>query len=214
MDGIEKDSLAVNADERRLDQGLLFLMATLLIYYLIHLAITLSPLQATGGVTASIAPVAWMLGAAMGWAARRGRDSDYFMTAGRWSRRTGVAAIVAGLILAVGADLGAAASAEFREAGAAYHAAIGMVLLAPFAEEFLFRGILLDLLVSRFGRTGAVVQVSGLFAFMHLPQGIFIQMFLFSVILCLVTVKTRHILVSCGIHFAWNLTVFIHHLTA
>lgn len=47
---------------------------------------------------------------------------------------------------------------------------VGAVIIAPITEEVLYRGLVLGVLLSRFGVLSAIVIMTGLFALIHLPN--------------------------------------------
>ena len=76
--------------------------------------------------------------------------------------------------------------------------------LAPFAEEALFRGILLPLLVRRTGPVFGVVLVAAGFAALHADAGTFAALAVFSVALSLAYARTGTLWVPVTMHALFN----------
>lgn len=143
-------------------------------------------------------PSLWMLGATIYWT-RRGGALGYF---GIRTRTSLVAAIgAAALSLALYAIAARLPRPELVRAIA------NVVILAPFAEEYFFRGMTLGVFVESCGRLAGALLASALFALMHAPQGIFVQMFVMSLILCAAVLKTKNVLAAVAIHLGWNMIV-------
>lgn len=83
-----------------------------------------------------------------------------------------------------------------------------LAVLPAFAEELLFRGILMTELEGHTPVT-AVALSSLLFAMLHFDLKL-LPMYLFSgLMLALCAYVTRSLLASCAVHLAYNLTVFL-----
>lgn len=78
------------------------------------------------------------------------------------------------------------------------------VVFAPFAEEVLFRGILLPLLVRRTGARAGVALTALGFAALHGDMGTFIALGVFSVALSLAYARTGSLWVPLGMHALFN----------
>jgi membrane protease YdiL (CAAX protease family) len=78
------------------------------------------------------------------------------------------------------------------------------VLIAPIAEEMLFRGILLPLALRRFTPVPAVLLVSVFFAFIHQSETAFLPLIAVSASLCLAFMATESIVVSITMHALFN----------
>ena len=78
------------------------------------------------------------------------------------------------------------------------------VVLAPFAEEALFRGILLPLLVRRIGPGAGLALTAIGFAAVHADLGTFAALALFSVALSLAYARTGTLWVPVGMHALFN----------
>ena len=76
--------------------------------------------------------------------------------------------------------------------------------MAPIAEEALFRGILLPLLVRRFGATIGLGLVALGFAALHGDAGSFPGLAVLSVALSLAYARTGTILVPMAMHALFN----------
>lgn len=79
-------------------------------------------------------------------------------------------------------------------------------LLPAICEEFFFRGYLLQLSMKYFSQFYSVIIVSFLFAFMHFQFIVFFPLFIFSIILSLLTLKTGKLVYSVILHFINNAT--------
>ena len=84
---------------------------------------------------------------------------------------------------------------------------ISSCIMAPFFEEILYRGILLNGLLKKYSYKKAIIYSALIFgiAHMNLPQGI--NAFLLGVIIGLAYYYTRSIYVCMGMHFANNFLV-------
>lgn len=83
-----------------------------------------------------------------------------------------------------------------------------LAILPAFAEELLFRGILMTELEGH-GPVTAVALSSLMFAMLHFDLKL-LPMYLFSgLMLSLCAYVTRSLLASCVVHLAYNLTVFL-----
>lgn len=91
------------------------------------------------------------------------------------------------------------------EAGFIYYYFIGLALvIAPWAEELIFRGVLLPALGRKMGVGGAVVLSSVLFAVIHFHVPSLIPLFVFSVALSLAYIYTESIIVPIVMHALFN----------
>lgn len=86
----------------------------------------------------------------------------------------------------------------------AYLALLALVL-APWVEELVFRGVGLPLLARHVGLPGAVVILSALFAGMHFHIPSLVPLFVMALALALAYVYTGSILVPAVMHAAFNL---------
>lgn len=78
------------------------------------------------------------------------------------------------------------------------------VLLAPLAEEALFRGMLLPLLVRRIGAVPGLLLSSLAFALLHADAGSFAALGLLSVALSLAYARTGSLRVPIAMHMLFN----------
>ncbi len=78
------------------------------------------------------------------------------------------------------------------------------VVVAPFAEEVLFRGILLPLLVRGSGAVAGLALTAIGFAALHADPGTFLALGLFSVALSLAYARTGTLWVPVGMHMLFN----------
>ena len=78
------------------------------------------------------------------------------------------------------------------------------VLVAPVAEEILFRGLLLPILVRRVGAMGGLVLVALVFAGIHADAGTFLALAVFSVALSLAYARTGVLWVPVLMHALFN----------
>jgi membrane protease YdiL (CAAX protease family) len=78
------------------------------------------------------------------------------------------------------------------------------ILVTPFFEEIIFRGMLLPYLVKHTGLAGGTVLVSLLFALMHFHLPSFLPLLLLSAVLCLAYLRTGSLWVCVGMHAIFN----------
>lgn len=79
-----------------------------------------------------------------------------------------------------------------------------LVIIAPIAEETLFRGYLLGKLTKVVPIWVAVLVTSALFGFIHGAWNVGIDTFALSIVLCIVRLKTGSLYASMLIHMAKN----------
>ena len=79
----------------------------------------------------------------------------------------------------------------------------------PIAEEFIFRGFLLNRLIKKTNIWIGILISSAAFAAFHLDYKILISTFLFGIIASLLYLRTRNLLVPILIHMFHNSIVFI-----
>lgn len=77
-------------------------------------------------------------------------------------------------------------------------------IVAPITEEFLFRGFLQPLLKKRLGAWGALILTAAIFSFIHFHPYSFLQILLLGIIMGAAYEATGSLLVSIGIHAAFN----------
>lgn len=85
-------------------------------------------------------------------------------------------------------------------------ALIGLItasILAPIAEELLFRGVLLTRMKRKIGVTAAVLLSSALFGMTHLSVSM-LHAGIFGICMCILYLKTKNILVPIVFHMIYN----------
>lgn len=83
------------------------------------------------------------------------------------------------------------------------------IILAPIAEEFLFRGILYTAVLQYQGRTLALVANSLLFGLIHSNLLTLVPLIVMAVILTILYEKTRNLLAPMAAHSLFNLANFV-----
>ncbi len=89
---------------------------------------------------------------------------------------------------------------------------IAVAVAAPFFEEFLFRGFLLEgLSRSKLGVTGAIILTSASWAIIHMQYGWFeiISIFIIGIVLCIAKIKSKSLYVPIAMHMLMNLVASI-----
>lgn len=81
---------------------------------------------------------------------------------------------------------------------------VSAALVAPVAEEFMFRGIILNRLKIKFGVKKAIIISSILFGLIHSDLGI-LSAVVFGICMAVVYLKTRNIFATVSIHCVNNL---------
>lgn len=87
---------------------------------------------------------------------------------------------------------------------------LGLVIIAPIFEEFLFRGYLYKSLRSRLPKIIAALVTSGLFALAHSPWNAQVDVFILSMVLIWLLETTDNLWVSIGLHSLKNLIAFAY----
>ena len=89
---------------------------------------------------------------------------------------------------------------------------ITILIIAPFLEEFLFRGVLQSYLRKRLGHKTAILLSSLIFAFFHFAPSqkggnisLIISLFVFACFLGFLYEKKRSLLAPIGLHMTFNL---------
>jgi membrane protease YdiL (CAAX protease family) len=85
-----------------------------------------------------------------------------------------------------------------------------IVFLAPLAEEFVFRYLLLSRLSRKYGFWIGAIIASLLFTSLHFAQYLYISTFIFSIILSILYVIKRNWLICFVVHASNNLITFIY----
>jgi len=80
----------------------------------------------------------------------------------------------------------------------------GAVVVAPVAEELLFRGLVFGVLRTLLGTPAAVFGASALFAAFHFYPEVLVPIFLFGVVLNLVYVRTGSLAYAILLHLIFN----------
>lgn len=121
--------------------------------------------------------------------------------------------VVTGLeVFDTGVDFQAQQEIGFLEASTAFEmslAFIALVLLAPFAEEIVFRGVLLPAFSKKLGLITAVILTSILFGILHPPVNAMIGIGIFAIFLALIYAFTYSIWPAIMLHSLKNLLAFI-----
>ncbi|MEH6457121.1 MAG: type II CAAX endopeptidase family protein [Cocleimonas sp.] len=89
---------------------------------------------------------------------------------------------------------------------------IAVAVGAPFFEEFLFRGFLLEgLSRSKLGMIGAIILTSASWAVIHVQYGWFeiISIFLIGIVLCIAKIKSKSLYVPIAMHMLMNLAASV-----
>jgi membrane protease YdiL (CAAX protease family) len=89
---------------------------------------------------------------------------------------------------------------------------VHLVVLVPLAEEFYFRGLLLEHLRAGFGSIPAVLLCTVLFALLHQPSGGMLGAAVLSLVACVLAVETSALGYAIQLHVAWNGLAEILHL--
>lgn len=89
-----------------------------------------------------------------------------------------------------------------------------VIIVAPVFEEIVFRGILLPFMVRRIGLWPGIVLISLIFGGLHFNLLSFLPLFLLSVLFSFAYARTQSLLVTIGMHAAFNgVTVILLLLT-
>jgi len=118
----------------------------------------------------------------------------------------GLGALTAAIYLAQGGEPPVQDTAVLVADGLNEHPVLIFALVAlviPLLEEVIFRGFLLELLVSRLGVPVGIFLSSGLFAILH-GEAVFLPIFGLAVVLAGVKLRTRSLYASWGIHAIHN----------
>ena len=90
---------------------------------------------------------------------------------------------------------------------------LSVVVLAPLAEEWFYRGMLLAALVRRMGPVAGAVSSSAVFALVHQEWILMPGLFLFAMVLAWLTIRTGRLGVALAAHMAFNATTVVILLT-
>ncbi len=86
---------------------------------------------------------------------------------------------------------------------------LSVVILAPVAEEWFYRGMLLSALVRRAGPVVGATTSSAVFALVHQELILMPGLFVFALLLAWLTVRTGRLGVAVAAHMAFNATTVI-----
>ncbi len=86
---------------------------------------------------------------------------------------------------------------------------VAVVVMAPLAEEWFYRGMLLSALVRRIGPIGGAVASSAVFAAVHQEAILLPGLFTFALVLSWLTLRTGRIGVAIVAHMAFNATTVV-----
>lgn len=82
------------------------------------------------------------------------------------------------------------------------------VIVAPVVEELYFRGLILPVLMRRFGTLFAIFLTSLLFALLHFQPNVVIYTFILAIILAVVRLRLKSVIPSMLLHALNNLIAF------
>jgi len=179
----------------------LLYLGAVVVVYVVAMGLTL-PIEGTLGLWLRLVVLnSWLLAAAVLWL-RTHRLRFVGVRGGRYARgMAALAACVGALVLLFGI-FGPVAPAPAGPASVAPQLLV--VALVPIAEEIFFRGLLLDHLARNLGQTAAILLVSGLFGFLHAPQGLLTPMVMISLVLCLTALGSGSVVWAMALHVGWN----------
>jgi membrane protease YdiL (CAAX protease family) len=86
---------------------------------------------------------------------------------------------------------------------------VGLVIIPPLVEEFIFRGFLYQSLKSKWPKHWAAIITSGLFALAHGQWNVAVDTFILSMVLIYLLEKTNNIWASVGLHALKNCIAFV-----
>lgn len=87
--------------------------------------------------------------------------------------------------------------------------AVAQFAIAPFVEEYVFRGLLLKVWSGRWGISKAILVNAALFAVLHLNRHYFFSTFIFGLTMCLLYVRYQSLWINALAHAAFNLMAFV-----
>lgn len=85
---------------------------------------------------------------------------------------------------------------------------IAAVVVAPFVEELYFRGLILPVLMRRFGTALGILGTSLLFALLHFQPNVVIYTFILAIILAIIRLRLKSVIPSMLLHALNNLIAF------
>jgi membrane protease YdiL (CAAX protease family) len=86
---------------------------------------------------------------------------------------------------------------------------VGSLVLAPFAEELLFRGVLHQSLRKRLGVPAATCGSSALYAVLQMRPQLLPQLFILGVVLALAFERTRSLFPAIGLHAVYQAVIIL-----
>ncbi len=98
---------------------------------------------------------------------------------------------------------------EAKNAGEIVLAFLALIVIAPIAEETIFRGLLLPAFGKIIGVLPAVLLISAGFGVLHPPVNAMVVIGAFSLFLCWAYIKTKSIWPAIMLHAAKNLIAFL-----
>ena len=84
-----------------------------------------------------------------------------------------------------------------------------IVIWVPFVEELFFRGFLLTYWIPKYGRARSILLVSLVFMFAHSHPGLYFPVFMSSVLISYLFIKTKSLWPAFLSHATLNLLVVI-----
>ena len=88
----------------------------------------------------------------------------------------------------------------------------GLLIIAPFVEECLFRGMMYGPLKRKIGVLGSICATSAIWATNHMLPKSFFSIFLIGIILCFLYRKTKSLIPSITMHFMINFSILAAYL--
>ncbi|QWG06278.1 CPBP family intramembrane metalloprotease [Flammeovirga kamogawensis] len=88
---------------------------------------------------------------------------------------------------------------------------IGALILAPIFEEYIFRGIILNGLLSKFSNFWAIVITNVIFCIIHLSVNQFFGALFLGIFISLVFIKNKSLGTCIYLHFLSNTIAFLHY---
>ncbi len=84
-----------------------------------------------------------------------------------------------------------------------------VVVMAPLAEEVMYRGLLLSAFTRRFGPLAGALSSAGIFTIVHPDPATYPGLFLFAIVLALLVARTGRLGVALTAHVAFNLSTVV-----
>jgi membrane protease YdiL (CAAX protease family) len=85
---------------------------------------------------------------------------------------------------------------------------IAAVIIAPIVEEIYFRGLILPVLMRRFGAFFGILTTSILFALMHFQPNVVLYTFVLAILLAIVRLRLKSVIPSMLLHAINNFIAF------